>query len=308
MRADVVVVTWNGRAVLDTCLAHLARQSEPHRLIVVDNASEDGTVAHVRERWPEATVVEMPRNVGFGAGVNAGVAAGDGEVVVLVNNDVEADPEMLERLLAPLCERGAEDVGMVAAMTLLPGRERVDTFGVELDRGLCAYNRLRNGSPDGSPGPLLGPNGAVAAYRRAAFEQVGGFDERLFAYGEETDLALRIRSAGWRAAAAPDARGVHLGGASFGVDSPLQQYLAGFARGFLVRRWGILRSRGALHAIAIDALVVGWGIARHRSLRQLRGRVDGWRAAGRGSRPLPPGVVDESVGLPEAIHRLRAMR
>jgi GT2 family glycosyltransferase len=308
MRADVVIVNWNGREVLGSCLRHLERQTVPQRVIVVDNASTDGSAAFVRERFPSATLVEMRSNVGFGAGVNAGAALGDAEAIVLVNNDVDADPEMLAELLAPFEAPGAEDVGMVAAMTLMPGRERVDTFGVEVDRGLCAYNRLRNSTPEGEPGVLLGPNGAVAAYRRAAFEQVGGFDERLFAYGEETDLALRLRSAGWRAVAAPDARGVHLGGASFGVDSPLQQELAAFARGFLLRRWGVLRTRGAFHALVVDALVVGWGIVHHRTLRPLRGRVAGWRAAGRGSNPLPPGVIDHTISLLEAIRRLRSMR
>src|SRR6185436_9812427 len=72
--ADVVVVTWRGRDVLGSCLEHLAAQDEPHRTIVVDNASHDGTAELVRERFPHATFVELPENRGFGAGVNAGVA------------------------------------------------------------------------------------------------------------------------------------------------------------------------------------------------------------------------------------------
>jgi len=306
VRADVVVVTYRGRDLLASCLDHLTAQAGDHRLIVVDNASGDGTVELVRTRYPQVTLVALERNVGFGAGVNAGAAVGDNEAIVLVNNDLDVDAGFLDALLEPL--RDDERTGMVAALSLMPGRERVDAFGVQLDAALCTYNRLRHGRPDDEPGLLAGPSGGAAAYRRTAFEQVGGFDERLFAYGEDTDLLLRMRSAGWRAAAAPAARGVHLGGASFGVDSPAQQWLGGFARGFLLRRWGVLRRRGAARALLVEALVVGFGLVGRRTTAPLRARVAGWRAAGRGSRPLPPGVVDEAIGPLETIRRLRSMR
>ncbi|HEX4806968.1 MAG TPA: glycosyltransferase [Conexibacter sp.] len=309
MRADVVVVTWNGRGVLASCLEHLAAQAAPHRLIVVDNASHDGTDELMRTRFPDVDYVRLPENRGFGAAVNAGAAAGDGEAIVLVNDDVDVDPGFLDALLAPL--RADAGVGMVAGMTLMPGRERVDAFGIELDAGLSAYNRLRGRAPDAASraGVLAGPSGGAAAYRRAAFEQVGGFDETLIAYGEDVDLALRLRAAGWSAAAAPGARGVHLGGATIGVDSPRQRWLSGFARGFLLRRWGVLRSpRTAARALAVDALVVGWGLARHRTLAPLRARVAGWRAA-RGARlAVPAGAIDASIGLAESVRRLRTMR
>ncbi|ADB53905.1 glycosyltransferase family 2 protein [Conexibacter woesei] len=308
MRADVVVVTWHGRDVLASCLEHLARQTEEHRVIVVDNASADGTAELMRTRFPELTFRELPRNVGFGAAVNAGAALGDGDAIVLVNNDVDADPDFLAQLLAPLREQSR--AGMVAGMTLMPGREAVDAFGIQLDAGLSAYNRLRHERSDGGadPGLLAGPSGGAAAYRRVAFDAVGGFDETLIAYGEDVDLALRLRAAGWEAAAAPAARGVHLGGATIGVDSPQQRRLAGFARGFLLRRWGVLRSRGALHALLVELLVVGWGLARHRTLVPLRSRLAGWRAAGRGSRRLPAGAVDATVSIGDAVRRLRTAR
>ena len=148
-----------------------------------------------------------------------------------------------------------------------------------------------------------------AAYRRTAWEAVGGFDEALFAYGEDVDLGLRLRAAGWQAAEAADARGVHIGGATAGVDSPRQRELAGFARGFLLRRYGILRSPAAAHALAIDGLVVAWGLLRHRTPAPLRSRVQGWRAAARGGRrPLPADAVDPAIGIGEAVRRLRAAR
>ena len=305
MSIDVVVVTWRGREVLRSCLEHLRRSTVAHRVIVVDNASGDGTLEMLATDFPEADVVALGENVGFGRGVNAGVRHGDGDAIVLVNNDVDVEPSFVERIVAPLADPA---VGMVAGLTTIPGSDLVDQFGIQLDRGLCTYNRLRHHPVGDDPGLLAIPCGGAAAYRRIAFEQAGGFDERLFAYGEDVDLGLRIRLRGWAVAAAPDARGVHLGGASAGVDSPFQRRLAGVARGFLLRRYGMLRRVGWWRALAVDLLVVGWGLARHRTLVPLRSRVEGWRIAGRGSLPLPAGVVDDRVGVVESLRRLVSAR
>jgi GT2 family glycosyltransferase len=221
---------------------------------------------------------------------------------VLVNSDLFVEPAFVAEAVAPL-EADAR-AGMVAALALIPGGERVDGFGIELDVALAAYNRLRLRSPDEPPGLLAGPSGGAAAYRRAAFDTAGGFDDALFAYGEDVDLALRLRAAGWTAAAAPAARGIHLGGASFGVGSPFQRRLAGFARGFLLRRYGVLRSRGAGRALLIEALVVGWGLVRFRTLVPLTARVAGWRAAGAARHPIPAGAIDRAITLREALRRL----
>jgi N-acetylglucosaminyl-diphospho-decaprenol L-rhamnosyltransferase len=300
--ADVVIPTWRGRDLLERCLRALQADPSPKHVIVVDNDSRDGTAELVREAFRGVTLVELPENVGFGRAVNAGVRAGSGEAIVLVNNDVLVEPGFVAAITRPL-ERPA--VGMVAGLTTIPGSGAVDAFGIELDRGLAAYNRGRAAPP----GRLAMPSGGAAAYRRSAWEQGGGFDAALFAYGEDVDLGLRLLALGWEAAAAPDARGVHLGGATAGVDSPLQRELAGFARGFLLRRYGVLRSPGAAHALAIEALVVGWGAVGHRTLVPLRARVRGWRAAGGAARrPLPAAAIDRSIGLGEAVRRLRAGR
>jgi GT2 family glycosyltransferase len=293
--ADVVVVTWRARELLARCLDHLAAQDVDHRVIVVDNASGDGSAELARERG--ATVLALEDNVGFGRACNLGAAAGDGEAVVLVNNDVFCEPGFLRALLEPLAD---PRVGMVAGHTLRPDGG-TDALGVELGAGLDAYNR----GAFGAPGVLAGPSGGAAAYRRTAWEAAGGFDERLFAYHEDLDLLLRLRRAGWQAAEAPEARGVHLGGASAGLDSPFQRRLGAFGRGFVLRRYGVLR-RAPLRVLAIDGAVCLFGLVRHRTLDQLTGRVRGWRAAS--STPtlaLPPGIVDERLTLATALRRLR---
>jgi N-acetylglucosaminyl-diphospho-decaprenol L-rhamnosyltransferase len=304
--ADVVIPTWRARELLARCLSALRADPSPKRVIVVDNASGDGTAKLVSDEFPEATLVELPDNLGFGRAVNVGVQAGEGGAIVLVNNDVLVTPGFVDAIVAPLA---SPRVGMVAGLTTIPETGLVDGFGIELDRALAAYNRARQ-EPVGTPaGRLAMPSGGAAAYRREAWEAVGGFDEELFAYGEDVDLGLRMHALGWQAAEAPAAQGVHLGGATAEVDSPFQRELAGFARGFLLRRYGILRSRAAPRALTLEALVVGWGLIRHRTLVPLRARGRGWRAAGReGRRPLPPGTVDPSIGLFESVRRLRTAR
>jgi N-acetylglucosaminyl-diphospho-decaprenol L-rhamnosyltransferase len=300
---DVVIPTWRARDMLELCLRALDADPSPKRVIVVDNASADGTAELVRREFPDVRLLSLPENAGFGRAVNAGVRAGSGEAIVLVNNDVLVEPGFVDAIVAPFAR---PDVGMVAGQTLISGRGLVDAFGIELDRGLAAYNRGRRGA---AAGRLAMPSGGAAAYRRRAWEEAGGFDGALFAYGEDVDLGLRLRAAGWEVAAAAGARGEHLGGATAGVDSPLQRELAGFARGFLLRRYGVLRSPAVRHALAVDLAVVLWGAVRHRTLVPLRARVRGWRAGGRGGRhELPAGVVDESIGVVSALRRLRSAR
>jgi N-acetylglucosaminyl-diphospho-decaprenol L-rhamnosyltransferase len=306
MTADVVIPTWRAREMLRRCLLALYADPSQKRVIVVDNASADGTVELVRNEFPDVVLVELHENLGFGRAVNAGVKAGTGPAIVLINNDVLVAPGFVDAIVAPLASPA---VGMVAGLTTIPDTELVDGFGIELDRTLAAYNRARR-APVGTPaGRLAMPSGGAAAYRRRAWEAAGGFDEALFAYGEDVDLGLRLRAAGWDAAEAASARGVHLGGATTGVDSPFQRDLAGFARGFLLRRYGILRSRAAPRALLIEALVIGWGLVRHRSTVPFTARTRGWRAAARGAdRPLPAGTIEPSIGLAESVRRLRRAR
>jgi N-acetylglucosaminyl-diphospho-decaprenol L-rhamnosyltransferase len=312
--ADVVIVTWRARDLTLRCLEHLAPQCTAggHGLVVVDNASGDGTAQAVAERFPDARLIEMADNVGFGRAVNAGAAEGTRPAVVLVNNDVFVHDGFVDALLAPLIAR--EAVGSVAGLTLQPrddGVEVVDGFGIELDATLTAYNRLRHREPvpaHPAAGVLAGPRGGAAASPRNAWEKTGGFDDCLFAYGEDVDLALRLALAGWEAAAAPEARGVHLGGATTGIDSPLQRRLAGFSRGFLLRRYGVLRSRAGLRALAFEALIVAYGLLRFGATEPLAGRVAGWRGAAGDRLPVPAGAIDRSITAAEQWRRARHER
>lgn len=297
---DVVVPVFNNYELTSDCLAHLDRQTVPHRVVVVDDGSDDHTPELVRRDWPAATVVELGSNHGYTAAVNRGVRAGEGEHVVLLNNDVQLRPDFLERLIAPLTADPA--VGSVAALMLRPGERSIDSFGVTADATLAGFARLQGHPPErvGGELPVLtGPEGTAGAYRRAAWEQVGGLDETITAYMEILDLALRLSTAGWRTADASDARGVHLGSVTYGRRSATQRRLAGFSRAYLLRRYGVLRSSVVLRTIATETLVVALDMVGCRDIQALRGRLEGWRAA-RGSDPYsrpPRRVIDPSISL-----------
>jgi N-acetylglucosaminyl-diphospho-decaprenol L-rhamnosyltransferase len=305
---DVVIPVHNGWPLTDSCLRHLHAQTVPHTVIVCDNGSTDGTPDRVRAAFPEARVVELGANLGFTRACNEGVKAGDGAIVVLLNNDVDCRPDFLERLLAPF--RDDDRLGSVASLLLTPGEERIESFGLAVDPTLAGYPRLR-GLPvreaQAAEPVLVGPSGAAGAYRREAWEEIGGLDEGVRFYGEDVDLALRLRAAGWSTAAVADAVAVHVGSASAAHRSAWQRYQGGFARGYFLRRYGVFRSRAALRAATTEAIVVvGDAVVFSHDLAALRGRVAGWRAARDKGRitPPPPDSIDGGISFWRSL-RLR---
>ncbi len=302
---DVVVLAHNRYELTASCLRHLAAQTVAHRTIVVDNASTDGTPGRLAADWPGVDVVVLGANPGFAAACNRGAGAGDGEAIVLLNNDVDCRPDFLERLVAPL---GDPRVGSVAGLMLAPDGT-IDSIGLSADVTLAGFPRL-HGAPAARAGdarPRLCAAAATgAAYRRTAWTQVGGLDARIFAYLEDLDLGLRLWSGGWRCAAAPDAVGVHRGSATHGHRSARQRRHGGFSRGYLLRRYGVLRGPHARRALATEAIVVAGDLVISRDLAALRGRLAGWRAGRRaGPRPAPPAAaLDGAIGFGASL-RLR---
>ena len=185
-------------------------------------------------------------------------------------------------------------------------------MGLTADATLSPFPRLQ-GRPvaeAASERPvLLGPAGTAAAYRRSAWEALGGLDERIFAYGEDFDLVVRMRAAGWRTAGAPDAVGVHLGSATHGHRSERQRRYGGFGRAYLMRRYGLLRRREAARTAVTEAIVIAGDAIISRDIAALQGRVAGWRAAaGLPRHPFPPReAIDGEISFREAIARRRGV-
>jgi len=304
---DVVVVAYEQWDLTESCLRHLREQTLAHRLILVDNGSGDDSVRRARTAFPGAEVIELGSRHGFPAACNAGVAAGDGDVVAQINNDVDCRPDFLEKLVAPM-ERD-DRVGLVSCRLLRPGGETIDSVGLACDGTLATFQRF-HGRPfaEGSlERPVAaGPAGAAALVRRRAWEEVGGWDEGISFYSEDIDLALRVRIAGWRHAIATAAIATHAGSATAGHRSAWQRQHGGFGRGYMLRRYGVLRTRAAARALLTEAIVVAGDTLTGRDLAAVKGRVAGWRAAGRRPRlPMPPAdAIEYGISFRDSL-RLR---
>jgi N-acetylglucosaminyl-diphospho-decaprenol L-rhamnosyltransferase len=304
---DVAIVAYRGWHLTDSCLAHLRRQSIPHKVVVCDNGCDEGTSERLAAEYPEVRVLPMPRNMPYAVACNAAVAAGRGDLVVMMNNDVDARPDCLERLVAPFAGRAR--LGSVGSLLLRPGEGEIDSAGLVADCTLAGFPRFHGRPPSAALGEgpgLTGPAGAAAAFRREAWEQVGGLDESIFAYLEDLDLALRLRAAGWETVLALDAVAVHVGSATLGHRSAEQRRKIGHARAYLLRRYGVLRSRTAPRALATEAIVVAGDALLSRDGAALAGRLAGWRAAAGRPRPAwpPPQAIDGRIGFVESL-RLR---
>jgi hypothetical protein len=188
----------------------------------------------------------------------------------------------------------------------------VDSAGIELDDTLLVFDYL-NGQPISvltqELADPLGPSGAAAAFDRAAFLECGGFDEQLFAYWEDVDLVLRLRLAGARCVLVPDARAVHLHSATLGSGSARKNYLTGFGRSYVLRKWGVLRGRRGAVAVAREVGICAAQLAVDRTPAGIRGRLAGWHAAGGMERhPYPEAAVRQSRHSMAAELRRRARR
>ena len=218
---SVVVVNWNRRELLRACLRSLEQQTGvTFETIVVDNGSTDGSASMAEEEF-HARVIRNCDNRGFCAANNQGIAAARGEFVALLNNDAEANAGWLAALGAA-CSRGP-DVGMAASKVLVwEDPRRIDKAGHLIfpdgqNRGRGS-GALDQGQFDREE-EVLWPDGCAAMYRKQMLDQIGGFDEDFFAYGDDAELGLRARVAGWRCVYTPAAVVRHHRGATLGKDS-----------------------------------------------------------------------------------------
>lgn len=307
---DVVITTRQGWDLTNRCLGHLQEQTVAHTVIVSDGGSTDGTAEKIRTLFPDVVLITHADDPSYAASTNNGVAAGSGDVIVLLNNDAFCRPDFLENIGAAF-ERD-ERVGAVAPLTVRPDERTIDSVGVTLDATLAPFIRLA-GKPieeAAAIDPLLvSPGGGADAYRRSAWSEAGGLDERLSFYGADIDLALRLRLLGWKTVAAPAAVALHLRSATSGHHSRRARQSGGWARGFLLRRWGVLRSRAVVRALATEILVGVADMVVSRDTIAFRSRISGWRAAAGPPRfRVPPDVVDQDIGFVQSLRMRWAVR
>jgi hypothetical protein len=218
-RVAVVIPSWNTREYLAPCLESLRRQTfRDFETIVVDSASTDGSVGFVRENFPKVRTLPLPENRGFSGAVNAGIAASDAELVVLLNNDTEQDPGWLQTLV-DAAERCPEAGLFASKLVDFRDRRRLDGAGDVL-RGSGLPYRLGHGEVDRGQFDgerfVFGACAAAALYRRGLFEDIGLFDEDFFAYCEDADVSFRAQLAGYGCLYVPQSVVYHVGSVSTG--------------------------------------------------------------------------------------------
>jgi GT2 family glycosyltransferase len=228
-RLSIIIVSYNSRAELDGCLTSLTGAQSPatdHEIVVVDNASADGTPGVLRERWPGVRLIEAGGNRGFAAANNIGIRHTSGELVLLLNPDAIASRGAIDRLVAVL---DAHPEVAIVGPRLVDGAGHAElSFG----RMISPINELRQkllvtGSDRRRPGiaayveriariPRLVDwvSGACLLIRRADLEAAGLLDERFFMYTEDVDLCAAVRARGRSVRFEPTAQVTHLRGRS----------------------------------------------------------------------------------------------
>jgi len=228
MDISIIIVNWNTRELLKNCLAAIndtVREEISFEVIVVDNASADGSVAMLRESFPAVRVLENLENRGFGAANNQALRVMNGRYALLLNSDAVLCEQAVARLFAFM--ESHPDVAMACGQLLNADGSRQNSIAnfPNVLTLLMNTSLLEYLFPTRFPSKryhCVGPRevdsgiGACLMVRRQAIDAVGMFDERYFFFFEETDWALAMRKAGWKSFQVPEAQIYHLQGQSIG--------------------------------------------------------------------------------------------
>jgi GT2 family glycosyltransferase len=214
---SVIVVNWNGKHFLETCLTALRRQTfRDFETIVVDNGSDDGSAEYARANFPEVNLVALSDNRGFCGGNIVGYEQARGQVIVLLNNDTEAHANWLEEMHK--ASRGYLKAGSFASkMLFFDDRKRIDNCGFAVTKAGTAVDLGRDeqdGPAWAEPRKVFGACGGAAAYRRSMLEDIGFLDPEFFMTFEDLDLSFRGQLQGYECVFIPRAIVYHRLGAT----------------------------------------------------------------------------------------------
>jgi hypothetical protein len=212
-----IILNTNRRDDTLACLASLEAQTYPHlRVLVLDNASTDGSVDAVRTRFPSVEIIALERNLGYAGNNNVGIAAAlaaGADWLFVLNEDTELSPDCVERLV----EVAAADAGIGIVGPMVYHHDEPGVIQSAGGRFTARWEEFHLGKNEEDRGQYRDPHevgwisGCAILVRRAVVEQVGAFDERFFIYWEETEWCIRTRKAGWRIVHVPAARVWHKG-------------------------------------------------------------------------------------------------
>ena len=291
------IATWNGRELLAGVLESLRAQTIASRLaiVVIDDGSTDGTADWLREHHPGVELIAHERNLGVTRSLNEGLQLARGEFVALLNNDLELEPDCLELLIDdlrthPACAVSSPKLLDFHDRTVLDGAGDLYTrWGMARRRGQGETDTGRYDRAE----QVCAACAAVAVYRRAAIDAVGGMDEDFFAYLEDVDWSLRARLAGWECRYEPRAVAYHMGSATLGAGPSEFNLFHNWRNGL----WILVKDLpGPTLARLSPQLLVGmlWQLSIALRRRRLGVWLRAWRSA--------------LGGLPQMLERRRAIQ
>ncbi len=218
MKVTIIIPNYNGVHFLKPCLEKLKAQTfQDFETLVVDNGSEDGSLALLREFYPEVRVISLGKNQGFSRAVNAGIRASRSSYVILLNNDTEPEPGYVEALVKSI-GRSKRIFSVSPKMVQLHDRALIDDAGdLYTIVGWAAQRGVGQPAEEyDRPCRIFSSCAGAAIYRRSVFEKIGCFDELHFAYLEDIDVGFRARLAGYRNEYCPEAVVYHVGSGTSG--------------------------------------------------------------------------------------------
>jgi hypothetical protein len=222
---SVIIVNYNGKRFLFDCLSSILSQVYcPVEVIIVDNASSDGSVEYSQKNFPQVKVITLSSNRGFAGGTNAGIRAAKGEFILTLNNDTIVDSHMLEEIVRPMLAESC--IGICGSKMLLPDG-RINSTAICISRSGAAWDRGMGEPDDGQydvAEEVFGSCAGAALYRHTMLNEIGLFDEDFFLYMEDVDLAFRARLSGWKCMYVPSARVIHVHGGTTEPNSDISVY------------------------------------------------------------------------------------
>ncbi len=217
-KLSIIIPNFNGKQFIKTCLDSIRKQDYPfYELIIVDNASSDGSIEYINEHYPEFTLIQNKENLGFAAAVNHGIKISSSEYVFLLNNDVEIEPDCISNLME--CIEKDENIFAVSSkMIQYTDRSKMDDAGDEYTILGWTWKVGDGKSPDlyTTKRETFSACAGAALYRKNILDEIGYFDEKFFAYMEDVDISFRARIRGYKCMYCPEAVVYHLGSGTSG--------------------------------------------------------------------------------------------
>lgn len=276
---SVIVVTYNSRPYLDACLSSLQQTLPDHsEIVVLDNASTDGTADYIAEHYPDVKLIANPDNLGFAAGNNLAVSYASGDYFAFINPDTQVEAGWLEPMLK-LFEQDPT-IGLITPKILLmQDHERVNTCGNNVHlTGLALCRGINKSSSDPELAeaiPVNAISGAAFMIRRELFLTLGGFDELMFMYMEDTDLSMRARLAGYHSFYTPDSVIYHDYRLRFGTKKTFYQERNRYIMLLKLLRW---RTLLLMLPTFLFSEAVTWGFIITKDRRNIANKPHAYRS------------------------------